>query len=149
MRVRRSNTSKVAHTHEAHRRVGGGAVAEVGRLAHGVVLTDLRKALEHLNRLAFIGYLEGVGRDDAAAAERARGEPFRARLERGDRVRPTLLVRNLLLWGQCHVEGELRCDNEHVWRDCGGKSRTHVGVVVASTVEKNAVNSNAKKDSPP
>lgn len=52
--------------------------------------------------------LKGVGRDDAAAAEGARGEALGAGLEVGEGGRSAFLERELLLRCERHVEGELR-----------------------------------------
>lgn len=84
---------------------------------HDVVLADLREALEHLHRLRVIRDLEGIGRDDAAAAERARGEARGASLEVGERGGSALFVRNLLLGCQRHVQRELRRDDQQVRRN--------------------------------
>lgn len=57
----------------------------VGRLdlrrRHDVELADLARAREHLHRVGIVADFKGLGRHDAAAAERARLEPGHARLE--------------------------------------------------------------------
>ena len=62
------------------------------RRGHDVELADLRVAREHLDRVAVVGDLEGLRREDAAAAEGTRLEAGDALLEAGLRRGAALLI---------------------------------------------------------
>jgi hypothetical protein len=75
---------------------------DAGRLGHDVELADLRVALQHLDGLGVVGHVERIGRDDAAAAEGARGEALWAGLEVDDGGWASLLesVGTRIEWGR-------------------------------------------------
>lgn len=89
---------------------------EDGRRRHAVELADLRRALQHLDRVLVVRDLERHRREDAEAAEGASLVAGLARLKVGDGALAALDVLDLLLRRERHVEEELGRDDQHVRR---------------------------------
>jgi len=103
--------------HDVARVHAGLALGRDLRRAHDVELADLRVAREHLQALVVVADLEGLARHHPTAAERARLKPGHARLEACLGRGAALLVRELLLRRERHVQQHLRRQDKHVRRD--------------------------------